>query len=221
MKKLFAFVLSIAAAGCAGTPTAAQREGPAVNPNPVAALVGPAGAKVEIGGRYWTRTNLRIIRGAQIDYETWLTGEYLPIGTEVTVMETAKSDTRWHVKTADGREYWIIVGYGGGYREPYQEIQKFLAASDPKQGLDAGAGEVADGIKFARPAVGMTRAQAIAALGYPPNITDPVNSSRWTYPQLGAGDWRAYGWGRVGNRHTVALEFDGDVVARVIGYESQ
>lgn len=216
------FAASLAAAGCGSSaPRASAANGPAVGPNPTAELVGGPGGQIRVGGKYWTRTNLRVVKGAQIDFESWLSGEYLAMGTAVTVTETAKDDTRWQVKTDDGRAFWIYVGYGAGYKDQYQEIQKFLAVQDPKAGFDAGSGDVADGIKFARPVVGMTRAQVLAACGYPPAITDPTSADQWRYPQLGPG-WRSRGWGWVANQgNKVAVEFSGDKVVRVLGFEME
>lgn len=214
-------LLALAAAGCGSSaPRASSAQGPTVGPNPTAALVGGPGGQIRIGDSCFTRTNLRIVRGSQIDYESWLSGEFLPMGTAVTVAETAKDDTRWRVRTQDGREFWIVVGYGAGYKDQYQEIQKFLAPQDPKTGFDAGSGSVADGVRFARPAEGMTRAQVLAACGFPPGITDPLNADQWRYPQLGSG-WRTHGWARIANQHKVAIEFSGDKVVRILGYEAE
>lgn len=222
MKRSFLLFAVLAAAGCGSSaPTSAQAGGPEVGPNPTAEFVGGAAGQVRVGGRYWTRTNLRIVKGTQIDFESWLSGEFLAMGTPVTLTEAAKGDTRWHVKTDDGRDFWIIPGNGGGYKDKYQEIQKFLAAADPKAGFDAGSAEVADGIKFARPVVGMTKAQVVAACGFPPKVTDPGSSDQWLYPQWGAG-WRTHGWGWYGARsHNATVEFNAGKVVRVNSYENE
>ncbi|MEK7467665.1 MAG: outer membrane protein assembly factor BamE [Planctomycetota bacterium] len=210
---------SLLAAGCSSSaPRASAANGPAVGPNATAALVGGPGGQIRVGGKYWARTNLRIVGGKQIDHESWVTGDLVTMGTAMTVMETAKDDTRWRVKFDDGREVWIFVGYGAGFKDQYQEIQKFLAAQDPKADFDAGSGDIADGIKFGRPVVGMSRAQVLAACGFPPKVTDPATSDQWRYPQLGAG-WRTHGWFRGYNQHNVTLEFSGEKVVRVLGLE--
>ena len=210
---------SLLALACGSSaPRASAADGPAVGANATAGLVGGPGGQIRVGGKYWARTNLRIVGGKQIDHESWMTGDLVPMGTGLTVMETAKDDTRWRVKLDDGREAWILIGYGAGFKDQYQEIQKFLAAQDPKAGFDAGAGEVADGVKFGRPVAGMSRAQVLAACGFPPSLPDPATSDQWRYPQLGAG-WRTHGWFRGYNRHNVSIEFAGDKVQRVLGYE--
>ena len=204
--------------GC-GSPSSSSSQGaPAAAPNPAAALVGGPAEGVQVGGRYWTRTNLRIVKNGWFTEESYLSGEILPMGVPVTLVETAKSDTRWHIRTDDGREFWIQVGQKGTYRQPDQEIQKFLAVQDPKAGFDAGSGEVAEAIRAGRPVAGMTRAQALAALGFPPNISDPATAGLWKYPQLNHG-WRGSGWSRIANYHHVSLDFKGDVVERVMGFE--
>lgn len=218
MKRLASLAVFALLAGCASQPTSSQQGGPAVGPNSVAAMVGGPAGQVTKGGTYWTRTNLRIIKGTAMDSDSWLSGEFLPMGTQVTVKDTAKSDTRWNISLSDGREFWIYVGYGAGYKDVFQEIQKFLAPQDPKAGFDAGSGAVADAIRNAKPVEGMTRAQALAALGFPAKITDPALSNEWRYPQRGRG-WRTHGWATAYDHRTVTLHFEGDVVKRVSGYE--
>lgn len=205
-------------AGCnsgGGSSDSSGTPSPEAPPNAVAAQVGgPAGA-IKIGGKYWTRTNLRIVKGTQIDYESWLSGELLPMGTGCTVTETAKSDTRWHIKLDDGRDMWVFPVDRG--QDPYREIQRFLVASDPRGALDA-AGDIADGIKKGEPKVGMTKAQVLAACGFPPHVSDPGASNRWEYPQLGRG-WQQRGWARVANQHRVYVDFTDGKVSHVSGWE--
>jgi hypothetical protein len=210
---------SLLALACgSSTPKASASNGPEVGPNAVAALVGGPAGQIRIGGKYWSRTNLRIVGDKQIDHESWLSGDLVPMGTGMTVLETAKDDTRWHVRMDDGRETWIFIGYGAGFKDQYQEIQKFLAPQDPKASLDAGSGDIADGVKFGRPMKDMTRAQVLAACGFPPKVPDPATADQWRYAQLGAG-WRSHGWWGGWNRHNVVIEFSGDKVVRVLGLE--
>jgi hypothetical protein len=215
-------VLAFLAAGCATSGTSSPETPPAA-PNPAAEIVGGPAGGIKVGGWYWTRTNLRITdKNIWLTYESWLSGDVLPIGTKVNVVGTAKSDTRWELRTESGATYWILVGYGGIYKAPDQEIQKFLTATDPRPGFDAGSGEIAAGLQYGRPAMGMTKAQVVAALGFPPQIQDLNVSNRWEYPQAGRGwrgrEWR--GWGAGAAHHRVGVEFEGGVVVRITGFEN-
>lgn len=215
MTRVFVFAALALVAGCSGGGSSGGTAAPAAPPSAIAGMVGEAGP-VRVGGRYYTRTNLRIVKGEWITNESWLSGDFIPMGTAVAVTDTAKGDTRWQIKMDDGRLYWIQVGRG----DAQQEIQKFLSPSDPKAGFDMGTGDVAAGIQYARPEKGMTKAQVIAAIGFPPNVADPATSPQWRYPQLNQG-WRARGWARIGSQHNVLVEFEGDTVARIAGYEAE
>jgi len=217
MRPLLA-VAPLLLAACSSTPPASSADGPAVTPNPIAELWGGPAGKVSVGGTYWTRTHVRIVNGNIVDCDSWLSGEFLQMGTEVTVLETAKSDTRWHVKTREGRDFWICVGHGGAYGPPHQEIQKFLAAQDPRGASDMGSGEVAAAIAAGRPVVGMTRAQVVGTLGFPPNIGDPAASQLWKYPQLNRG-YRGSRWGGRLDRHNVGIAFQDGIVSHVEAFD--
>src|ERR1051325_2075453 len=95
VKLLPLLAASLILAGCSSGGSSSSGSGssnppPDAPPNAGAAQVGGAAGPVRVGGKDWTRTNLRIVKGTQIDYESWLSGELLPMGTPLTVTETAK-----------------------------------------------------------------------------------------------------------------------------------
>jgi hypothetical protein len=152
---------------------------------------------LENGGNLLTLTNLRA-RGNQLtSINEWRGHVIIPACTPVLVR---RARGREIIFDAAGTRYRYIIHRSS--RLPVQtHLQHYFGTQCPK--LDQMTPVDAQGVQTGMPAIGMSKAGVIAALGYPPDHETPdLNMPAWTF------------WGSSGR---VVVHFQGDTVASIDG----
>ena len=167
------------------------------------------GPKVEspLNGQYrHTCCNIRYEK-PEITDVNYTQGALIPYGTRVQILEVKKNAVRFQ---PDGHPEMTLVYRHGRKLYPFEQyLDRIFLVEDPRKGtVTTGKKKAAAGSKFAKQIEnglvepGMTRAEVLKTLGYPPaHRTASLESPVWTY-------WR--------NRwETYVVYFDGDKVDRI------
>jgi hypothetical protein len=109
----------------------------------------------------------------------FLVGRLLPAGAPVRIL----SETRGVANLEVGNQRFRLGHEYGVQQESYETFRdKYLVANDPRAVIDSYAPQIRDAIRMGRIVRGMTRAQVIAAIGYPPaHGTASLEAPEWTY----------------------------------------
>ncbi|MEN8264632.1 MAG: hypothetical protein ABFR82_14360 [Nitrospirota bacterium] len=134
------------------------------------------------GDVYYSRCNLKVIKGGQISWVNWqATKDIVPVGTKLEVTHNGSSATA--VDVATGKSYIIDVGSDGDVF-----LQKFL--SKEKVEIDQFPSSVQQEINKAFAKVGMTKEQTYIAMGPPAwagnkthvmTYNEIIKEDLWTY----------------------------------------
>jgi len=117
--------------------------------------------------------------GEDINDANYWVGEKVPAGTLVHV-EKMTGDSITFV--AAGTRLTLTHEYGTAEESLQQYLDKVLVPTDPSPHIAAYPAPVRRAIDNAKVELGMTRAQVIASLGYPPTHRTPSLQDReWTY----------------------------------------
>ena len=149
------------------------------------------------GGNLLTLTNLRA-RGNQLtSINEWRGRTIIPACTPVQVTSVRG---RQILFTMAGTRYRYVIHRTS--RLPVQvHFERYFGVACPK--LDQMSAVDQQGVRLGLPAVGMTRAGVVTALGYPPDHRTPaLEGGAWTF------------WGNPGS---VVVYFQGDTVAQIEG----
>ncbi len=156
---------------------------------------------LENGGNLLTLTNLRA-HGTQLtSINEWRGSVMIPACTPVLVR---RARGREIIFDAAGTRYRYVIHRAS--RLPVQtHLQHYFGTQCPK--MDQMSAVDRQGVQTGLPAIGMSRAGVIAALGYPPDHETPdLNMPAWTF------------WGSSGR---VVVHFNGDTVASIDGMPGQ
>jgi hypothetical protein len=156
----------------------------------------------------------------EISDVNYLKGTLIPFGTRVQILEVRKNSVKF--QPAGHPPIELILKYGKDQLSMDQYLDRIFLVDDPHTRLRPAPAPVAKGKKGAKgapreaaggdkveklieqgvPEVGMTRAQVLMAIGYPPaHRTPSIDGPVWTYWQ---NRWA-----------TMEVVFDGDRVARI------
>jgi len=106
----------------------------------------------------------------------------LAAGTPIRVVGAGRD--RLTIRTADGgRDYRLYLAYGNARIDAHRYFASLLPVEDPTAALAAAPPDLAAAVAAGELRLGMTRAQAILARGYPP---------RHRTADLAADDWLYY-----------------------------
>ncbi len=154
----------------------------------LAAACGPSRARVDYGlqggGRYLCCT-LRFNKDHDANDGGYVfgTGTTLPAGTPVQVV--AEDDRRVTLQPEGSADrYNLGFRYGRNAITAGQFFQEVLLRDDPRPHFARMTPEVRDAVARGELRVGMTKAEALAARGYPPrHRTSGVDADEWLYYQ--------------------------------------
>jgi hypothetical protein len=192
----------IALAGChAGTAARAGAAPPGATPVPApAATVSRKPAAALPGG--YTCCNLRRHGDwiSDANYQTWT---LVPAGTPAYVKKYGRH--RAHID-AGGMALRLGHDYGRTVETLEQWTARMIVAEDPKPRIAAWPRQVRDAIALGRLAIGMTREQAIVAVGHPlPNENPSLDSRRWVMWASESAQYRII-WNEEGRIKDVAAD---------------
>jgi hypothetical protein len=155
----------------------------------------------------YTCCNLHYVKD-EITDANYLRGDVLPLGTRVRIVEVRKDRVRFEVP---GHATMTLVFRGDDERAFDVYLDRIFVADDPYARLPklADTGQERFESDRLRRAIeegdvepGMTRAQVLLALGYPPaDRTPSLDAPKWTY--------------LAGRDDAFEVYFEGDAVARV------
>ena len=139
----------------------------------------PSPALQQLEGRsLFTCCNLHYEKQDINDANYWV-GKLLPAGTPVRIEKTADGAVTF---SAGDVQLTLTHEYGTKEESFDQYLAKVLVADDPKPRVAAYPPAVRRAIENAKVEVGMTRAQVLLSLGYPPtHRTAGVEAREWTY----------------------------------------
>lgn len=105
----------------------------------------------------------------------------LSAGTPVAVVKDEERELMIQ-PLGETAQYHMVFRYGRLVISPAQYFQQILLREDPRGTLAEAKPDIATAIAEGRLVVGMTRAEAIAARGYPPRHRTPdLSASPWLY----------------------------------------
>ena len=116
--------------------------------------------------------------GNWISDANWFIHPKIPAGAPARVV--AYGD--WHIDVDIGGRR-MSLGLDYGRKQSLRSwAQLMIVAEDPKERFDAWPASVQEAVKAGRVALGMTKEQVIAALGYPPaHATPSLDAVQWKY----------------------------------------
>jgi hypothetical protein len=116
--------------------------------------------------------------GDYISDGNWLSLPRIPAGTPVRVLEYGE-----YQATVDIGGRRMRLGLDYGRKQSLRNwVQKMVVAEDPKETIETWPAHVRDAIAAGRVALGMSKEQAIVALGYPPaHATPSMDAPEWRY----------------------------------------
>ena len=116
--------------------------------------------------------------GGWISDANWFVHPRIPAGTPARILEYGEH----HVSVEIGGRA-MTLGLDYGRRQNLREwAQRMIVSHDPKKQIADWPEAVRDAIATGRVAMGMTREQVIAAIGYPPaHATPSLDQPQWRY----------------------------------------
>jgi hypothetical protein len=167
---------------------------------------GPARAPLDyglVGGTYFLCCTLHFdddheASDAGYFYEP---GTTLPAGTPVQIVhEKDRRLTFQPIGTVD--RYTLIFRFGRKAITAGEYFREVLLAADPRSELEHMSAENAEAVARGELRIGMTRAEAVCARGYPPrHRTSSLEADEWVYYQTRDTVWN--------------VRFDGGVISEV------
>ena len=117
---------------------------------------------------------------------------FIPAGTPISVTKPAKDSNRAYA-TIGGRSFRLGLDYGRATQGTEQWLSTIILREDPRINNAAWALEVRQAIAQSKVLIGMTKEQAIVALGYPlPTRTPNLDSNVWRYWQNSSVEYDVY-----------------------------
>jgi outer membrane protein assembly factor BamE (lipoprotein component of BamABCDE complex) len=116
--------------------------------------------------------------GDWISDANWFIHPKIPPGTPIRIVSYGD----WHANVDIGGRR-MSLGLDYGRKQNLRSWAKLMiVAEDPKERIDAWPASVQEAVKAGKVALGMTKEQVIAALGYPPaHATPSLNAVQWKY----------------------------------------
>lgn len=109
----------------------------------------------------------------------WIEQPFLPAGTPIRVYDYGSNRAKVLI---NGRPMWLGLDYGRAQQTTKQLAAKLAVKDDPAARIAGYPTEVQAAIRAGKVVPGMTKEQAIVALGYPrTDLTRALELPRWTY----------------------------------------
>jgi hypothetical protein len=132
-------------------------------------------------GAVYTRTNLHY-ENDWISEVPWLQQPIVPVGSRIKVVEWSKHKANVLI---DGRKMRLGVDYSRDAENIQQFVARVTTPDDPKLRLATYPEPVRNAIRAGRVMPGMTREQAMTAIGRPRvDYVPDLNASEWRYQAL-------------------------------------
>ena len=117
---------------------------------------------------------------------------FIPAGTPISVTKPVWDSNRAYA-TIGGRPFRLGLDYGRAVQGTEQWLSTIVLREDPRINTAAWALEVRQAIAQGKVLIGMTKEQAIVALGYPlPTRTPNLDSNVWRYSQNSSTQYDVY-----------------------------
>ena len=117
---------------------------------------------------------------------------FIPAGTPISVTQPVKDSNRAYA-TIGGRPFRLGLDFGRAVQGTEQWLSTIILREDPRINNAAWALEVRQAIAQGKVLIGMTKEQAIVALGYPlPTRTPNLDSNVWRYWQNSSVQYDVY-----------------------------
>ena len=141
----------------------------------------------------------------------WIDQPFVPAGTPLRVYEVGRDRAKAMV---DGKLMWLGLDYGRKQQTMQQLVGKLTSADDPKARIGTWPAEIQAAVLAGKLVPGMTKEQAIVAIGYPrTDTTSSLELPRWPYRTLSDKEfvlvWDA-------EQHLRAVEASADVRSLVV-----
>lgn len=161
------------------------------------------------GETYYARSNLKVLKGTYITWVNWASSpQTIPIGTKFNV--TYKGGTKATLAAVDtGASYTLDMGASG-----QQYLEKFVTTK--KTSINDFPQNVQANINRSIAVVGMTKAQAYAAMGAPAS-TNMGKTHVLTYDQIMQATLWIYKRNRFGKNIGVSFNASSGLVDRTEG----
>ena len=116
----------------------------------------------------------------------WSSMPMIPAGASIKVLDYG----RYRIMTEiDGRKMRLGLDYG---RQQSLEdwARRIVVAEDPRRKIAAWPAPVRDAVRAGKVAIGMSKEQALVAIGYPPmHQTPSLDAPQWKYWHTGFGSY--------------------------------
>lgn len=117
---------------------------------------------------------------------------FIPAGTPISINQPLKDSNRAYATIA-GRPFRLGLDYGRAVQGTEQWLSKIVIRDDPRINNAVWSLDVRQAIAQGKLLVGMTKEQAIVALGYPlPTRTPNLDSNVWRYWQNSSVQYDVY-----------------------------
>jgi hypothetical protein len=146
---------------------------------------GQAGAANEAVLAGYTCCNLHY-EDDWISDANWSSMPMIPAGASIKVLGYGRYRVNVEI---DGRKMRLGLDYGR--QQPLEEwARKIVVTEDPRRKIAALPAPVRSAVRAGKVTVGMTKAEVIMSLGYPPmHQTPSLDSPRWKYWHTGFGSF--------------------------------
>ena len=116
----------------------------------------------------------------------WSSMPMIPAGASIKVLDYG----RYRIMTEiDGRKMRLGLDYGR--QQPLEEwARKLVVQDDPRRKIASWPALVRNAVRAGKVAIGMSKAQAVVAIGYPPmHQTPSLDAPQWKYWHTGFGSY--------------------------------
>lgn len=145
----------------------------------IAGALPPEGVKAAAAPLRFTCCNLHYDPERWISNANWIERPFLPAGTPIRVYEFRKDRAK---AVIDGKVAWLGLDYGDKHQTVDQFVSKVAVKDDPSETIKTYPADVQAAIRAGKVMPGMTKEQAIVALGYPRvDLTPSLDAPSWSY----------------------------------------
>ena len=145
----------------------------------IAAAPPPEAAKAASAPPMFTCCNLHHDEARWISNANWFEKPFLPPGTPIRVYDYRKDRAK---AVIDGKVAWLGLDYGEQQQTVAQFVARVAVKDDPTETIRGYPADVQAAIRAGKVQPGMTKEQAIIALGYPRiDLTPSLDARSWSY----------------------------------------
>jgi len=145
----------------------------------IAAAPTPEATRAAAAEGLFTCCNFHHDADGWISDANWIEQPFLPAGTPIRVYDYGSNRAK---AVVEGRPMWLGLDYGRAQQTTRQLVAQLAVKDDPTARIAGYPAEVQAAIRAGKVGVGMTKEQAIVAIGYPrTDLTPATDKPRWVY----------------------------------------